>query len=194
MDILDLENSLKFASYNGVGLNIDERFQLQNGIQVLLNSAARSDFEELLFWGRIEGLTKDYYICLGVTYSDKYEFPEKRFYWASSADFKFQAFPSRNDQHDDKFDQISGLFTGDANKVIFQSEPEKAPADDEAAQQQVTKEPPKEKDPLASTEEEDPNANFVHRNFTELDRLQMTVYAIENDCHILPKGSVKMTD
>jgi len=29
---------------------------------------------------------------------------------------------------------------------------------------------------------------------TELDRLQMTVFAIENDCHILPKGSVKLTD
>jgi len=29
---------------------------------------------------------------------------------------------------------------------------------------------------------------------TELDRLQFTVYAIENDCHIVPKGSYKLTD
>ena len=56
MDILDLETSLQFVNYNGVGLNIEQRFQLQNGIQSLLNSAAKSDFEELLFWGRIEGI------------------------------------------------------------------------------------------------------------------------------------------
>ena len=55
-------------------------------------------------------------------------------------------------------------------------------------------EPVAERDPLASTEEEDPNAGFVPRNFTELDRLQFTVLAIENDCHILPKGSVKLTE
>lgn len=55
-------------------------------------------------------------------------------------------------------------------------------------------EEPKEKDPLASTEEEDPSASFVPRNFIELDRLQITVYAIENDCHIMPKGSIKLTD
>ena len=89
MDILDLDTSLQFVSYNGIGLNCEQKFQLQNGIQQLLNSASKHDFEELLFWGRIEGINQDYYICLGVTYTDKYEFPEKRFYWASGADFKF---------------------------------------------------------------------------------------------------------
>jgi hypothetical protein len=97
MDILDLESSLKFVNYNGVGLNPDERFQLQNGIYQLLNSASKHDFEELLFWGRIDGAKQNYYICLGVTFTDKYEFPEKRFYWASSADFKFKNFPTLND-------------------------------------------------------------------------------------------------
>ncbi len=65
--------------------------------------------------------------------------------------------------------------------------------EDEVAQEQV-KVVPKEKDPLASTEEEDPNAGFVPRNFTELDRLQYSVYAIENDCHIVPKGALKLTE
>ena len=90
MDILDLENSLKFVSFNGVGLNMQERFQLENGIQELLNTSDKHDFEELLFWGRVEGVKQDYYLCLGITFTDKYEFPEKRFYWASSADFKFK--------------------------------------------------------------------------------------------------------
>ena len=98
-----------------------------------------------------------------------------------------------NDQHFEAFDSIQGLFTGDPNKVHINVVPEKPQGDDnDAAQDHV--EPPKERDPLASTEEEDPNASFVPRNFTELDRLQITVYAIENDCHIMPKGAVKLTD
>jgi len=117
---LDLETSLKFVSYNGVGLNLDQRFQLDNGIQELLNSADRHDFEELLFWGRIEGLKQDYYICLGVTYSDKYEFPEKRFYWASSVDFKFKAFSAVNDQHYDTMDEkVQGMFQGDPAHIYI---------------------------------------------------------------------------
>jgi len=202
MDILDLETSLQFANYNGVGLNVEQRFQLQNGIQTLLNSASKHDFEELLFWGRIEGVKNDYYIALGVTYSDKYQFPEKRFYWASSTDFKFHAFPSVNDQHYEVFDSVSGMFSGDSNKILINVQPPKdagqdndggAPPDSNAAPVTDAAEP-KVKDPLASTEEEDPSANFEPRNLTEMDRLVFTVYAIENDCHIIPKGSFKLTD
>jgi hypothetical protein len=63
-------------------------------VQSLLNNCAATDFEELMFWGRIEGMKSDYYVCMGVTFTDKFEFPEKRFYWASSTDFKFCPFPS----------------------------------------------------------------------------------------------------
>lgn len=52
-----------------------------------------------MFWGKIIGLNKDYYVAMGTSYTDKYEFPEKRFYWALSTDFKFQAFPDLNVQH-----------------------------------------------------------------------------------------------
>lgn len=194
MDILDLETSLKFVNYNGVGLNLQERFQLENAIQDLLNSADKHDFEELMFWGRVEGVKQDYYLCLGVTYTDKYEFPEKRFYWASSADFKFKQFPAINDQHLETFDNIQGMFTGEPNHVIFAVKKDDAPAEEAAEAQPPATEEPKEKDPLASTEEEDPNAKIELRAFTELDRLQWTIYAIENDCHIMPKGSIKLTD
>lgn len=85
------------------------------------------------------------------------------------------------------------MFTGEPQKIHINVLPAKSEGEDEA-QAEATKEEPKDKDPLASTEEEDPNAGFVPRNFTELDRLHFTVYAIENDCHILPKGSVKLTD
>lgn len=87
------------------------------------------------------------------------------------------------------------MFTGEPNKIHINVAPAKPEGEEaEAAQAEAAKEEVKEKDPLASTEEEDPNAGFVPRNFTELDRLQFTVAAIENDCHIMPKGAVKMTD
>jgi hypothetical protein len=112
MDILDLDACLKFVSFNGVGLNVENKFKLQNAIEVLLNNS-QGDFEELLFWGRVEGIAGDYYICLAFTYSQKYSFPEKKFYWAHSSDFKFKSFGPLNAQHFDKFDSIRSLFSGD---------------------------------------------------------------------------------
>jgi len=50
-------------------------------------------------------------MCMGVTFTDKYEFPEKRFYWASSRDFKFQPFPANlNTQHTNKVDDMKDCF------------------------------------------------------------------------------------
>ena len=170
------------------------RFRLNNSIKDLLNNSSPTDFEELMFWGRIEGLKAEYYICMGVTFTDKYEFPSKCFYWASSNDFKFKPFPSLNEQHNDKVDTIVEIFSGDANKIYIRVEKEVTAEEAEAETVAKETKPVVEKDPLASTEEEDPNAGFVPRNFTELDRLQFTVLAIENDCHILPKGSVKLTE
>jgi len=160
-----------------------------------MNKSSESDFEELLFWGRIEGASADYYICMGVTFTDKYEFPEKRFFWASSRDFKFQPFPTDlNSQHMTKVDDIKDMFSGDPKSVLIRVEPE-AVAEGEEGAGAASEEAPKkedEKDPLASTEEEDPATKIKPLNFTELHRLHYTVLAIENDCHIIPKGSIVM--
>lgn len=40
------------------------------------------DLDEIKFWGKVEGLTKSYYIMLGLKYQHSYEFPHKYFYWA----------------------------------------------------------------------------------------------------------------
>ena len=68
MDILDLDASLKVLTHNGVCFNVEERLQLQMGLQTLLNSSASDDFEELLFWGKVTGTKADYYVAMGVTY------------------------------------------------------------------------------------------------------------------------------
>ena len=86
MDILDLSNELKQLRYNGVTLNLDERLQLELALHKLQSDSAA---EELLFWGKINGVTNDYYISVAITYKDAYEFPLKKFYWCLSTDFKF---------------------------------------------------------------------------------------------------------
>jgi radial spoke head protein 9 len=75
-----------------------------------LNNSEEGDYEELLFWGKIGGVHRDYYIAMGITYSDKYEFPEKNFYYALSSDFKFVAFPPLNTQHKEKIDNYNSMF------------------------------------------------------------------------------------
>jgi radial spoke head protein 9 len=84
------------------------------------------------------------------------------------------------------------MFSGDPKKILINNQPQ--PLEVESSPAEVLAEEPKEKDPLASTDEEDLKEKIVPRNLTELDRLQFTVYAIENDCHIIPKGSFKLTD
>ena len=39
----------------------------------------------------------------------------------------------------------------------------------------------------------DPEALIVRINFKEIDRLHYHVRAVENDCHIVPHGSMKLT-
>jgi hypothetical protein len=83
-DITDLQASLKNLNHNGVNFGIEERFQLNISLNELLASSNDGDFEELLFWGRIASANEqNYYIALGVNFSDRYEFPEKKFYWCN---------------------------------------------------------------------------------------------------------------
>ena len=78
-------------------------------LQQLLNNSVEQELEELLFWGKIIGVNRDYFIAMGITYSNHYEFPEKTLYWASSADFTFKKFPPLNDQHREDYDKMTGL-------------------------------------------------------------------------------------
>lgn len=59
---------------------------------------------------------------MGVTYTDKYEFPNKRFYWALSTNYVFQPFPSKNDQHEEIYDTLGGMFEGVPTKVLVKVE------------------------------------------------------------------------
>lgn len=99
----------------------------------------------------------------------------------------FKKFRELNTQHKEEYDGLDGQFTGDPALIHKKVE------SDEPVEEAAAAEEQKERDPLEDTPEEDENAGFIARNLTEEDRLHYTVLAIENDCHIVPQGSFRMT-
>lgn len=158
-----------------------------------MNTSAETDFEELLFWGKLTGLNADYYVAVGLVYTGRYEFACKRFYYATSADFTFKPFPALNDQHKEVYDEIKTMLTGNPKLIHRKVEPEKSAAEGQEEEAVAQKKPAKEIDPLASSEEEDPNALIVPVDLKEIDRVHYIVRAIENDCQVVPQGAFKLT-
>lgn len=155
-----------------------------------LNNSIECD--ELLFWGRITGLKADYLVAVAVFYEGKYEFPVKKFYWATSNDFKFQEMPETLEQHNEHVNKYNDFFTGDPAKILENLE---APADEGEGEAKDAGANEGEGDNAKEmeSESEDDEVGIPPKNMTELDRLAFVVMAIENDCQIVPIGSIKLT-
>jgi len=167
--------------------------QLDLALQQLLNDSAVSDFEELLFWGRVSGNNGDYFIAIGLTFNEQFEFPSKKFYWCSSVSgMRFQQFPALNQQHLAEYNILANLpFTGNWAEIYKTVE---NPEEMEELRLKREEKANQEKDPLESSSDEDLESLVVKINLKEIDRLHYHVRAIENDCHIIPKGSMRLND
>jgi len=76
-----------------------------------LKLSESESFDNILFWGKVEGSTKDYYLAVGLNFRGYYEFPNKRFFWSSS-DFSFSELPPLNLEYKDRVDGIRTFFSG----------------------------------------------------------------------------------
>ena len=155
MDILDFSEEIKNFRHNGLTLNLDERMQLEGALNTL---QTKTDDEELTFWGKITGIKNDYYIAMGISYSGKYEFPVKKFYWALSSDFTFREMPTLTETHDAVIDKDATYFLGEPTKVLVgvsktDEEGEEAKQEEEAAEE--GEEQKKEKPDSDVSEEEE---------------------------------------
>ena len=144
----------------------------------------------MLFWGRIRGITQDYYIALGLNYKGHYNFPFKKFYYAASPSYAFLPIPQPNEQYKKDVDEKDTMFFGEPMKILIEVKPP------EEGEGNVVEENPEEKsaekkDELEESEEEKPI--LIPKNFTELDRLAYVVSAIDNDTHVVPLGAFKLT-
>lgn len=96
MNIKNLENEIKFANELGLTLNMEERFI--NGMHLFFNTFnffkirlnltlahlklnEVKKFDQIWFWGKVYGLSSDYYVLLGLRFRSLKKFPEKTFYF-----------------------------------------------------------------------------------------------------------------
>mmetsp|Transcript_16183 Transcript_16183/g.18576 ORF Transcript_16183/g.18576 Transcript_16183/m.18576 type:complete len:304 (+) Transcript_16183:34-945(+) len=189
MDIYRLSTDIKFVNQIAQTLNIDERMKLQIALQKINDSESiipEDKLDQVLFWGRIEGTVKDYYIAVGLQLN-VYEFPRKKFYWSSN-DFVFKELPEINLEYKDKVDGFRAPFKGQHDDILI-AVPE---GDGQDAVAVDDNDQPKDVDPLAVTDE-DLDIKKPPKAFTELDRLAYVVRSIDQDCTALPVGALKLT-
>ena len=157
-------------------------------LQSLQSESTKDDFEELLFWGRINGAEANYYIAVGISYKGSYEFPKKTFYWCSPKnEFVFEKMPEVNEHWRAEVNKRSTKpFKGTPSVVLKKG---KKPVVNELSK--TKSEAPR--DELDSTEEEDPEALLDIPDLTEVARLAWHVSAIDFDCSLVPQGALKLT-
>lgn len=121
----------------------------------------------MLFWGKIIGTVKDYFVAVALDYTGQRDFPKKVFFWCSSSSFIFAQLPEVVRQHEQEFNKMQTYFTGEFDRVLISGGSEGVRIDEGLVL------PPK--------------------HVTELDRLAWTIRQIESDCQAVPQGSLKMT-
>lgn len=133
MDILDFSEEIKNFRHNGTTLNLDERMQIEMALNTL---QARIETEELVFWGKIEGIKNDYYIAMGLQFRNMYEFPVKTFFWALSGEFIFREMPDMTEQHDALIDSDCNYFQGTPTTVLSGKKPGEEGEEEEEVKQE----------------------------------------------------------
>ena len=168
----NIEESLNYiALFNGLTLNLEERLKLEialNDLQLSIKS------EVTLFWGKIIGVDRDYYIAVALYFKEKQDFPKKTFFFCTSHNFTFTLLPDTKDYHIKIASESNTYFLGNPETILEyldnSQDDDFNPNDFESIYKKATKK----------------------KNFTEADRLAYIVRNIEFDCSIIPVGSYKM--
>lgn len=154
-----------------------------------------SKIDEVRFWGRIRGTKSNYYIAISTRFLGEYESPSKAFFYATD-DFHFRRLPFLIWGLKDWVGAIEGQdFSGEPKRVV------KNMASGSETGDEASPEGPEdtERGDAHNGEEEIELGNSKSSKplkkktvITELERLAFTVRAIENECGVIPVGSVKI--
>lgn len=172
----DLEENFKYVSkFNGVCLNIEEKFKLEMALNEL-HLDIKS--EEMWFWGKINGIEKDYYIALALFFTEHYQFPQKKFYFCNSANFIFSELPEIQNHQIQDLTTINTYFVGNPDIILETYENLSSNNDNN------------------DFNYDDDDKHFVPRktfkSLTESDRLAYIVRQIDFDTNVVPQGAFKM--
>lgn len=126
------------------------------------------------------GINADYFIAVGVTYQEMFEFPQKKFFFCLSNDYIFKEMPGLNDQHKEFVDRDTSFFLGVPDRKLIVKEGEEAEA--EQPPEEVEEEEGAEKKEEESDISEPEEVKVPPKELTEIDRVNYVVHAIETDC------------
>ena len=128
MDISDFGTEQKYLSSVGLTLSIDERVNLELAILKLYE---QEDFDEVKFWGKITGVTKDYYVAIAVNFEGHQGFPHKRMFWCNEQTWLFAELPQS--AHAEFSETINSIFSGEHDRILIEF-----PKDDENSTKDFT--------------------------------------------------------
>lgn len=166
-----LDEHMKYISAaNGVCLSIEERIKLETLLDQL---KVDLKCDEMLFWGKILGAEKDYYISIALYYKGNFNFPKKKYYFCSSSSFIFSELPDIQEHHLPNFYKFNTYFIGNPDIIL-----EKYSSDANTNLDEQIGDTFKPK--------------LKKKNMTETDRLSYVVRSIDHDTSIVPLGGFKM--
>ena len=166
-----LDCHMKYISAaNGVCLSVEEIIKLETLLDQL---KADIKCDEMLFWGKIMGSEKDYYICQAIYYKGHQNFPKKKFYFCSSSNFIFSELSEIQPHQLNDFSQFNTYFIGNPDIILKKYSNES----NQNLEEQIgdTFKP-----------------KLKLKNMTETDRLSYVVRSIDHDTSVVPIGGFKM--
>ena len=166
-----LEEDMNYISeVNGVCLSIEERMKL-----LTLLDQLKTDIkcDEMLFWGKILGAEKDYYICKAIYYKGHQNFPRIKFYFCCSNSFIFSELPDIQPHQIDNFYKFNTYFIGNPDVILEKYDTKK-------------------NENLCEEIGDTFKPNLKKKNMTENDRLSFVVRSIDHDTSVVPVGAFKM--
>lgn len=164
---------------NNCCFNVAEQAAIQSSLlQIKLNE----NFNSTNLWGKILGLENDYIIVVATKIN--YQIEEK-FFFSIDNGLSFAQMPIVEPWMQPKCMKIASVFTGNPSYIY-----------EEKKQSNEEEENEEEKDEKEQNEENENNGDEpppVEHPLTELDRLTWTVSKINEECLIVPKGSMILT-
>ena len=163
------EHMKSISAFNCVSISIEEQIKLKTTLDQLKCDIKA---EEMLFWGKILGAEKDYYIALAIYYKG-FKFPKKKFYFCSSSTFSFSELPEIQSHHLNEFSKFNTYFIGNPDVILEKFSDNKNININEQIGDIF-------------------KPNLKLKSLTESDRLSFAVRTIEHDTTIVPLGGFKM--
>ena len=69
MNIHNLKSEFIFVNQLGITINVEERLKLEI---ILFKLLQNTSMDQIKFWGKIDGIKKDYYIAVGIQFKSQY--------------------------------------------------------------------------------------------------------------------------